>query len=873
MSKRRRAQHSGTQDLIAKEDVLKWLLEEGKETDARELCVRVARERQHLLEDSLLRAKSDKLRERANSIHEMEDEFDRALTNKSYKAEDCLLFDDMPRAMEIDMDGPPVIQFASKMCFAVESEHMIQIDVQRLGNLTGTSEAQYKSRDNTAVAGVQYEAATGKLVFQPGESAKTIEIALCDDRSWDTVLEFFVEIDTEGLVGAVRGKYLWQARVKIIDDDTFPTSRFKTEILDGKVDDISGFDLLLEFFKLCWSHPVIRVGTIKTICVNLVHTMRYGIRLFIGVYLVDIVFHRGDAADLDGQGEDGADETSVGNAMNAGFKDGKGGEVSTTQLIQLIVCAMAVLLPAMFAHFLDFKALGFRVGGTVRNMLRSALVSNFLSYDEKSRDQVDSGSLLMATMRDVDRLLKLGYMNILILFRSTAHMLTLLAVKLAASRVRNTPISPGVFSMLLVLPTVLSIFLVLRRRTIFEALLKKQNAEDKLVSRMNSVFAEYPLISAFHQRPKAIDSVEKSIKDQNSSGSDFAKVMLNNAYFVHWVDGLVTATYIVVRGFAVIAGHCSLGIYLMDINIIASISKEVETMYGVFVDWETVSPSLHTVVKLINLPLDLSHRMQINRLHKRHSDEQALQSQDQLNLDSLPIVIESPRFNYLSGKELHFNGSVSLNQESLIMLIGSHGQGKSTLLKLISSTLLPEVEDSGNSEPLKGVFVPAHLRTLHDMSECVFIHGTLMQNLTLGVNSADDDAQPERVSKICMQLGLDADVLHLLQVETILHWETAFSRSQLRLLGLARSLVYNPEVLCCDKPCVSLNDDACRRVIDVLRQFVEKRGIGQSPDTLLQRRPRTVIAADSNRTFMKSADQLISVSDTAICQVSKHDIE
>jgi len=360
---------------------------------------------------------------------------------------------------------------------------------------------------------------------------------------------------------------------------------------------------------------------------------------------------------------------------------------------------------------------------------------------------------------------------------------------------------------------------------------------------------------------------------------------LNNTYFVTWLEGLITAAYIIIRGFSVLAGTTPLGIYLMDINIISSISKEVETVYEVFMDWEIVSPSLHAVVRLINLPMDLSHRLQISKLHKRHSDELLHHSTEKLNLDSLPIVINNPRFNHLQGKELHFRGSVSVSQDSLIMLIGPHGHGKSTLLKLIAGMLLAEaplllrlshldiqVEDKSGNDALAGVFVPAHLRTLHDMSECIFVHGTLLQNLTLGVNPGDADAQLERVQQICSTLGLDYDVLHHLQVPRIFHWESTFSRSQLRLLGLARSLVYNPEVLCCDKPLVALNEEASRRVLDALRQFVEKRGVGQCPDTIMQRRPRTVIVAGSNRTCMQYADQLISVSDNGVCQVNKHEV-
>lgn len=56
------------------------------------------------------------------------------------------------------------------------------VRVLRIGGSDGTISADYKTIDDTALAGVHYEARAGRLTFGPGEILKTFEIPILDDE-------------------------------------------------------------------------------------------------------------------------------------------------------------------------------------------------------------------------------------------------------------------------------------------------------------------------------------------------------------------------------------------------------------------------------------------------------------------------------------------------------------------------------------------------------------------------------------------------------------------------------------------------------------------------------------------------------------------
>jgi len=184
----------------------------------------------------------------------------------------------------------PIIQFLSPIVYADEGvDHVMVLDVMRIGDLCGTSEVYYDTEDDSAVSGRAYIATSGKLVFQPGDSMKQIEIPIIDNHLWDSTVEFRCHLKKEGLKGATLGEYLNTARVKIIDNDAFPTDEFAHLTTPEKVAECPKWPLLFGYFRMVSNIPGVWRGTVKYILVDIIHNLWYFFHLVMSVYLLDYI--------------------------------------------------------------------------------------------------------------------------------------------------------------------------------------------------------------------------------------------------------------------------------------------------------------------------------------------------------------------------------------------------------------------------------------------------------------------------------------------------------------------------------------------------------------------------------------------------------
>ena len=79
-------------------------------------------------------------------------------------------------------------------------------------------------RLRSAKAGRSYKHTEGELVFEPGLFRQSIEIETVGNPLWSPTLEYKVQLyDPEG---CTLGLYLQTARVKVIDRNPFPTSKY-----------------------------------------------------------------------------------------------------------------------------------------------------------------------------------------------------------------------------------------------------------------------------------------------------------------------------------------------------------------------------------------------------------------------------------------------------------------------------------------------------------------------------------------------------------------------------------------------------------------------------------------------------------------------
>ncbi|KAL5018651.1 hypothetical protein ScPMuIL_004373 [Solemya velum] len=118
-----------------------------------------------------------------------------------------------------DDDEPGTLTFSNPSFLFKESVGVATVTVVRRNGSDGTVSVKWETKDITAVGGMDYLDTQGVLVFDHGETEKSIEIRIKDDQEFEKDENFEVSLkETTG--GALVGK-LNRCVVSILNDDDF----------------------------------------------------------------------------------------------------------------------------------------------------------------------------------------------------------------------------------------------------------------------------------------------------------------------------------------------------------------------------------------------------------------------------------------------------------------------------------------------------------------------------------------------------------------------------------------------------------------------------------------------------------------------------
>lgn len=764
----------------------------------------------------------------------------------------------MPRARTATessaLDAVPVIQFSTNIYYCDEDEGQMIIDVMRIGDLSTRSTVSYETREASAKDGVDFIGVSGTLVFEPGVEEVSFPIELIDDDDWDTTLEFWVELLPQGLDNGVLGHYLKRARIRIIDNDFFPSNVYRKQIEEDRIAHVK-IGLFIEYFKLNWSNAKIKWRTKMVMLLDQAHNTYSLIHLFINVYLVDFV-------------------------LNPHCPEKNLLFVPDRSTALMFIIAMQVF-PFAFLHILDhLKKTSLGLGGTSRQTLQVALLRKFLNYDAPTRIKLRNGDLIMATTRDTSDVVQNGYVSSLKVVKHVGQLVVMMVYQLIAPFVFDKPFSLMGFLPLVLFPIMMAAWLYLRMAKTNQLLSNQNSQQDALVSYVDETVANFRLIADYNQRSVATDKFSDVVVDFNRSHRLTGIALSNNGYFAHWLVMLNVALYTFVGGMSVLNSSQTLGMFLNNIRIFTNIGNALLHIYSIVLDISTIMPALENVVRHMNFPLDMPDRKKLNRARRQMSiqlTKQLMLTQDALlPVDRMPILIGNLQFTFntqfgADGEhitQLNHSGVLRIEQGTFACLIGPTGGGRSTLLKLLGAHLLPAPEDLSSELSSAGstFFVPSHLRVLH-VSRPMFFYGSLIENLTYGVHPGHSDGRIERVRRICELLCISSSVMAHINESSSSEsqrdkcvWADVLSETQCQLLCLVRAFVANPEVLCLHKPTQPFDDQTTSTVTKLIRRFVDEKGLEENTGKLHLRRPRTCVITASQKQVLSQADVIFHVS-------------
>jgi ABC-type cobalamin/Fe3+-siderophores transport system ATPase subunit len=234
--------------------------------------------------------------------------------------------------------------------------------------------------------------------------------------------------------------------------------------------------------------------------------------------------------------------------------------------------------------------------------------------------------------------------------------------------------------------------------------------------------------------------------------------------------------------------------------------------------------------------------------------------------DIIPIELRDVAFRYDGQDEPTFvSVTATLHQGTFIGVVGAASTGKNTLLQLIGQVLVP---------PEGSVMCPGHLRILHVSHEVLLLKSSVADNLFFGIRPSGGHArdltkaQLERGWAILERLGAPEQLMQYAKNLDGGEEETmSLSRSDRKLVHIARALIYNPELMVVHCPDSFLDLDRQGKVLAMLKKFVVERGVEMPEKTRTRRRLRTCVFSTGDAHHLKDADQILETRDQTVYSI------
>jgi len=722
----------------------------------------------------------------------------------------------------------PTVQFEASVYYCKEEDQIADVGLIRIGSTDAKSVVHVETRDISAKAGVKYLPISSFVTFEPGERRKTVSIAMMNDDAWDATLEFEVSTTEKEKVNCKLGAYLYNCRCKIIDDDAFPTNRFKEEIHKFDWDAISKPVLLVEYFRMNLRNPVIKKGVVKTLLCDQFENLYFILCLFLNLYLVDGVLC------------EECDSSAAGR--------------------NLIFIGLLRLLPFPIIHFMNFRQVYWKVGGTSRMTIQSNLLRKYLGYDDVSLQEADESKLIMAMSRDATSLVHEAFCRLTPLISTLFRLVFLFMYQIFTPLFLGETIDTGVGLYQRIVPTVgfpivMLVFLNFRNARTLQYLEVQKKSQNSMLHQIKHTIANFNMIRDYKKRGAYVELFVKRITHFNTTFTDSCAIMVNNQRFAKWCALLLEIAYMCYGGVQVSNDALTLGEFLNNLAVLSALGQMWGDVYSIMLEMQSTFDALTSIVEHMNMPTDNMHRLTQFQSNMRECLNLDLQDDKLIGAtttdepcDLRCIELRELSFSYRShGDSIAAglaNSSLVIPQGGLYTIVGPPSEGKGTVLKLLGEVLIPYFPgfergtDGGGGQ----LVIPAHLRALHVSKDPLFTEGTLYSNLTMGCNTKGNDSAMPRVLAICRKLGICKDLLNTVaQNELVANWHGLLSSTEASLLHTARALIANPELLLIHKPTLCLNSEMTDTLYYILKEFVENRGLEADPSDFYNRRPRTCI--------------------------------
>lgn len=348
------------------------------------------------------------------------------------------------------------------------------------------------------------------------------------------------------------------------------------------------------------------------------------------------------------------------------------------------------------------------------------------------------------------------------------------------------------------------------------------------------------VVKAFAREDYEIEKFRQRDTDYKESNIKAAKVWLKYQPMIDVAAGSLSIILLLCGGIFMINQHLTMGQYVAISGLLWAVSNPMRNMGNYVNDWHRFMASAGKIIEIYYEAPKIIDR------------EDSTEDSDKLQGD-----IEFRNVSYsIDGKPILKNLNFKINKGETVVIMGSTGSGKTSLINLI-----PRFSDATEGEVLvDGKNVRMH--KLHTLRSNISIatQDVLLYSDTIDSNIAFGNSKlEEEYVKRCAELAAASDFIEKLPLkyDTIVGERgVGLSGGQKQRISLARALAVKPAIL--------ILDDTTSAVDMETEAFIQ-HSLGEELDF-----PCTKIIIAQRISSSKNADKIIILEDGEITDIGTH---
>lgn len=370
-------------------------------------------------------------------------------------------------------------------------------------------------------------------------------------------------------------------------------------------------------------------------------------------------------------------------------------------------------------------------------------------------------------------------------------------------------------------------------------LILKLTGKNGIATSLQESTYKYAVVAWLEEMARAIKSfkfsqgthINLTKTDNNVAGyltarTDHFKVLLVQYKTLVAFKVAITTAMLTIGAYLLLNQQLNIGEFIaaeiVIITVISAVEKLIHRLDSVY----DVVTGLEKMAKVTESPLEEDGTMSFNQIDK-----------------GIDIKMIDFSFSYPNGKKIFNNSTISIPSNSLVALNSFDGSGKSSLLKILSTSI---TEFNGsllyNDIPI-GNYKLENLRDkigLYTQQEDIFT-GTVWENISLGKTKVTAD----KIIQIAKTLGIEnfINTLHHGFETKIDPAGNKLSSTLTKNILLLRALSNNPKLLLLDEPWQGLEDTIKNNLFTYLQNLTNT----------------TVIIASSDETFAHKCNYRLQI--------------